>query len=64
MLGILEHPNKSRYARQKLLLVLVKSYVYVVPFVEDKEKVFLKTIFPSRRYTKIYLTEGRVKNEK
>jgi len=31
------------------------NYVYLIPFVEDEEKVFLKTIIPSRKATKYYL---------
>lgn len=55
VLGILEHPNKSKYAHQRLLLVLIRNYIYVVPYVEDREKIFLKTIFPSRKFTKLYI---------
>ena len=55
LLGVLEHPNKSRYKHQRLLLVWIKNYVYVVPYVEDREKIFLKTIFPSRKFTKLYV---------
>ena len=62
LLGILEHPNKSKYTHQRLLLVLIKNYVYVVPYVEDREKIFLKTVFPSRKFTKLYIQKG-VKND-
>jgi hypothetical protein len=31
--------------------------VYLVPFVEDERTVFLKTIIPSRKATKLYLGE-------
>ena len=62
LLGILEHPNKSKYAHQRLLLVQVKNYVYVVPFIEDREKIFLKTVFPSRKFTKLYL-KREVRND-
>ena len=58
VLRILEHPNKSKYAHQRLLLVWIKNYVYVVPYVEDTEKIFLKTIFPSRQFTKLYTKKG------
>ena len=52
---VLEHPNKERYANQKILVVLVESYAYLVPFVESDTEVFLKTIIPSRKATKQYL---------
>ena len=62
ILDILEHPNKSKYPNQKLMIVEIDGYAYVVPFVEEGKDIFLKTIFPSRKYTKKYL-RGR-KNDK
>jgi len=38
-----------------MFVVEIRDYVYIVPFVEDKEKYFLKTIYPSREATKKYL---------
>jgi uncharacterized DUF497 family protein len=55
LLDIIEHPNKTRYPNQKIFVVVVEDYVYLVPFVEDDEAVFLKTIIPSRKMTKKYL---------
>jgi len=55
VLDILEHPNKEKYPNQKLLIVNINEYAYVVPYVEKNEDIFLKTIFPSRKYTKKYL---------
>jgi hypothetical protein len=55
LLDILEHPNKRKYPHQKLLVVEVRDYAYIVPLVEDDEKYFLKTIYPSRNATKKYL---------
>ncbi|MFZ1323549.1 MAG: hypothetical protein WAQ57_00090 [Candidatus Saccharimonadales bacterium] len=49
------HPNKARYQNQRVLVVEVEDYAYLVPYVEDGEKIFLKTIIPSRRSTKKYL---------
>ncbi len=43
---------------QKLFVININNYVYLVPFVEDEEKVFLKTIIPSRKATKKYLVKG------
>ncbi len=57
LLDILEHPNPSRYAGQRIFVVRREDYVYLVPFVEDEETVFLKTIIPSRKATKEYLGE-------
>lgn len=55
LLTVLAHPNKKRYPRQKIYLVEINNYVYLVPFVEDEQKIFLKTIIPSRKATKKYL---------
>ena len=57
LLDILEHPNSKRYAGQRIFVVQRDDYVYLVPFVEDEETVFLKTIIPSRKATKQYLGE-------
>lgn len=54
-LDIIDHPNKNKYPNQKMYVVEIEEYVYLVPFVEDDEKRFLKTIFPSRKMTKKYL---------
>ena len=56
ILGIV--PGKDKFKHQKQFIVQINKYIYVVPFVEDKEKVFLKTIIPSRVLTKIYLSGG------
>jgi uncharacterized DUF497 family protein len=56
LLDIVEHPNKKKYPNQKVFIVQIEEYAYLVPFVEDKEKVFLKTIIPSRKATKRYVT--------
>ena len=57
LLDILEHPNPSRYAGQRTFVVRREDYAYLVPFVEDENTVFLKTIIPSRKATKQYLGE-------
>jgi hypothetical protein len=58
LLNVVEHPNKKRYGKQKVMIVEINEYVYLVPFVEDEEKVFLKTIIPSRKATEKYLLKG------
>jgi len=55
VLDILEHPNPERYSGQRVFVVDVDGYAYLVPFVEDAQVVFLKTIIPSRKATKRYL---------
>jgi hypothetical protein len=61
ILDILEHPNKDKYPNQYLIVVEVEDYAYVVPAVREKEYWFLKTLFPSRKYTERYLLEKRRK---
>lgn len=55
LLDTVEHPNIQKYPNQKMFVVKIRNYGYVVPFVEDEEKYFLKTIFPSRMATRKYL---------
>lgn len=48
----IDHPNKKRYPKQKILLAKIGSHIYAVPFIEEDEYIFLKTIYPSEKYTK------------
>jgi uncharacterized DUF497 family protein len=57
LLDILEHPNPERYGGQRIFVVRRENDVYLVPFVEDEDTVFLKTIIPSRKATNEYLGE-------
>lgn len=57
MLDIIAHPQQNKYPNQKMFVINIDSYVYLVPFVESEETVFLKTIIPSRKATKKYLKE-------
>ena len=51
---ILEHPNQERYPGQKISVVLIEGYAYLVPFVELADEIFLKSIIPSRKASKLY----------
>jgi uncharacterized DUF497 family protein len=55
ILDILEHPNQDRYLGQKIFVIDVEGYAYLVPFLETEDEVVLKTIIPSRKATKRYL---------
>jgi len=48
------HYNQVKYSRQRLLIIEIKNYVYVVPYVQNGTVKFLKTIYPSRDYYKKY----------
>lgn len=54
VLDIVEHPNQVRYPGQQIYVVDIEGYVYLVPFVESEDELFLKTIIPSRKATKQY----------
>jgi uncharacterized DUF497 family protein len=58
LLDILTHPNQAKYPQQRILVVTADDYVYLVPFREDKDSYFLKTIIPSRKATRNYLNPG------
>ncbi|MCI0565516.1 MAG: BrnT family toxin [Nitrososphaera sp.] len=53
-MDIYDHPNQERYPGQEIAVVLIEGYAYLVPFIESKEEIFLKTIIPSRKATKQY----------
>jgi uncharacterized DUF497 family protein len=49
------HPNKKKYPHQRILIVDLDGYAYMVPCVQDGDTCFLKTIIPSRKATRRYL---------
>jgi hypothetical protein len=55
LLDILEHPNQEKFQGQKIFVVQIDEYAYLVPFIEDEREIFLKTIIPSRKATRKYL---------
>ena len=58
LLDILAHPNPDKYPRQRVLVVVHDSYAYLVPYVEEDDYYFLKTVIPSRKATRDYLNQG------
>jgi hypothetical protein len=61
LIDVKVHPKREG---QTLLLFKLKGYIWVVPFVEDEKGIFLKTLYPSRRYTKVYRDRRRNRHEK
>jgi len=51
LIAVLKHPVRNN---QQLMLFEHNDYIWVVPFVNEKDHYFLKTLFPSRKYTKLY----------
>ena len=50
------HPNTERYPTQRIFVVELQNYTYCVPYIADESTIFLKTIFPSRKF--MHLLEG------
>ena len=55
LLDTVEHPNQDKYSGQKIFIVNINNYAYLIPFVETEKEIFLKTIIPNRKATKKYL---------
>ena len=55
LLDILQHPNSKKYPNQKIFVIEINHYAYLVPFAENEQTIFLKTIIPSRKATKDYI---------
>ena len=58
LLDVVEHPNQEKYHGQRILIVRMYAYAWLVPFVEADNEIFLKTIIPSRKATRKYLGGG------
>lgn len=54
LVAVKKHPNKEY---QDIMLFEYKNYIWIVPFVQTKDELFLKTLYPSRKYTKNYRKE-------
>lgn len=57
LLDVLRHPNLEKYPNQFVFVVALDEYVYLVPYVEEVDYYYLKTIIPSRKATRDYLFE-------
>ncbi|MDP3560335.1 MAG: DUF4258 domain-containing protein [Legionellaceae bacterium] len=53
LLGIVRG-KEPKYTHQRIFVVLISGYTYAVPFVEEENKIFLKTLYPSRELHKKY----------
>ena len=59
VLDVIDHPDQQKYPKQKILIAEIDRYACLVPYVDDEEGVFLKTIIPSRKATKKYLRKQK-----
>lgn len=51
LVSVLKHPNREH---QSIILFEHEDYIWIVPYVEMENEIFLKTLFPSRKYTKLW----------
>lgn len=63
LVDVVEHPNKAKYPRQQIFVVAFEGYAYLVPFVEEDDHYFSKTIIPSRKATREYLGHDDIEAE-
>ncbi len=59
VLETIEHPNQDKYPDQKIAIVKIGDYAYLVPYVQENDEIFLKTIIPSRKATNKYMRERK-----
>ena len=57
VIDIAEHPHQTRYPGQQIYVIRMHEYVYLVPFIETDDEIFLQTIIPSRKAAKEYSHE-------
>jgi len=55
LLDDITHPNARAYPNQRIFVVCIADYAWLVPYVETEDEIFLKTIIPSRKFTRLYL---------
>jgi len=55
LIQIVQHPNAAKYPRQMIMIVAIDGYAFLVPFVEETDYFFLKTIIPSRKATRDFI---------
>jgi hypothetical protein len=49
------HPGADRYPGQRVMIVEIRDYAYLVPYMETDEAIYWKTIIPNRKMTRKYL---------
>ena len=59
LLDVVEHPDREKYPNQRIFIVRIRDYAYLVPFVETDKEIFLKTVIPSRSATRRYISGGK-----
>ena len=54
-----KHPNTKKFPSQKIMLINIKNYIFVIPYIETEKEIFLKTIYKSRKYTKEFINKKK-----
>jgi hypothetical protein len=55
LVATIEHPNKRKFGHQRIMIVRIRGYAYLIPFSETPREIFLKTIIPSRKATRDFM---------
>jgi len=63
LIDIIDHPNQEKYPNQKLLIVNINGYIWVVPAERRGNRLRLITAYPSRKWTKVYLGRGNERKD-
>ncbi len=53
------HPNQKKYPNQRIMIVRVREYACIVPYVENDEGVFLKSVIPNRKATRDHIRKDK-----
>jgi uncharacterized DUF497 family protein len=61
LIEIIPNPSQN-HPEQKCLVVNIKNYAYLVPYIENNDGIFLKTIYPSRKYSKLFIRKRQNEN--
>ena len=59
LLDTVKNPKAEKYKNQKIFVVNIDNYAYLVPFIESEDEIFLKTIIPNRKATKKYFGDTK-----
>ena len=58
VLDITDHPNQERYPGQKVAVIEINGYAYLVPYEYAGGEIILKTMIPSRKATRTYIGDS------
>ena len=58
LLDTVAHPNQAKYPRQNVMIVAIENYAYLVPYVDEGDYYFLKTVIPSHKATRELVNKG------